>query len=307
MAGRCSRKFVEPPTGRVDGHRVADRAVGDHVAHGQAQRRSAAARRARSAAPRRARSAGPRAPSAVCGSARPSASATTCAVAAVPRNWQPPPGDAQARQPISAACCQRDPAVREARAHRLRLARVLAVARGQGHAAGHDHRGQVAAGGQRHRHRGQALVARRHAQHRAPRWAASGSAAAGRSPRRCGRRGCPACRVVPCVRPSQGSVQKAAKGIAAQARGSPRPRPARAGRPPSGRCDSRGRAACRRGCACRRACSGSSTSGRRSSAGAQPMPTSCDQPNTSPLGRSRRSAAVRGRLPAGPGCEAVTR
>jgi len=27
----------------------------------------------------------------------PSASPTTCAVAAVPRNWQPPPGDAQAR------------------------------------------------------------------------------------------------------------------------------------------------------------------------------------------------------------------
>ena len=48
--------------------------------------------------------------SAVCGSESPSASPTTCAVAAVPRNWHPPPGLAQARQPMSAAyssviCC----------------------------------------------------------------------------------------------------------------------------------------------------------------------------------------------------------
>ena len=41
--------------------------------------------------------------SAECGSARPSASATTCEVAAVPRNWQPPPGEPHARQPSSAA------------------------------------------------------------------------------------------------------------------------------------------------------------------------------------------------------------
>ena len=41
--------------------------------------------------------------SAECGSDMPSASPTTCDVAAVPRNWQPPPGEAQARQPSSAA------------------------------------------------------------------------------------------------------------------------------------------------------------------------------------------------------------
>ena len=29
----------------------------------------------------------------------------TCAVAAVPRNWQPPPGEPQARHPASAASC----------------------------------------------------------------------------------------------------------------------------------------------------------------------------------------------------------
>lgn len=41
--------------------------------------------------------------SAECGTAMPSASATTCEVAAVPRNWQPPPGLAHAAQPSSAA------------------------------------------------------------------------------------------------------------------------------------------------------------------------------------------------------------
>ena len=41
--------------------------------------------------------------SAACGSDMPSASPTTCEVAAVPRNWQPPPGDPHVRQPCSAA------------------------------------------------------------------------------------------------------------------------------------------------------------------------------------------------------------
>ena len=45
----------------------------------------------------------PEGASAQCGSESPSASPTTCEVAAVPRNWQPPPGDPQARQPSSAA------------------------------------------------------------------------------------------------------------------------------------------------------------------------------------------------------------
>ena len=46
----------------------------------------------------------PEGASAECPSDRPSASPITCEVAAVPRNWQPPPGDAQARQPSSDAC-----------------------------------------------------------------------------------------------------------------------------------------------------------------------------------------------------------
>ncbi len=45
----------------------------------------------------------PEGASAECGSDMPRASPTTCDVAAVPRNWQPPPGEAQARQPMSAA------------------------------------------------------------------------------------------------------------------------------------------------------------------------------------------------------------
>ena len=45
----------------------------------------------------------PEGASALWGSAMPSASATTCAVAAVPRNWQPPPGVPQARQARAAA------------------------------------------------------------------------------------------------------------------------------------------------------------------------------------------------------------
>ncbi len=63
-------------------------------------------RRAKARAERRAPSSQmgwPLGASAVWGRARPSASATTCAVAAVPRNWHPPPGEAQARQPTSAA------------------------------------------------------------------------------------------------------------------------------------------------------------------------------------------------------------
>ena len=41
--------------------------------------------------------------SALCGSAIPNASATTCDVAAVPKNWHPPPDEPQARHPIAAA------------------------------------------------------------------------------------------------------------------------------------------------------------------------------------------------------------
>ena len=135
----CSSRFVEPPNAawtaialRIDG-------VGEDVPRRQPAAAPAAARRGPSGGPCRARSAGPTAPAPSAAASGPSASPTTCDVAAVPRNWQPPPGLAQARQPSSAASSQRDLAVGEAGADRLDLAGVLAVARRQRHAAGHEH------------------------------------------------------------------------------------------------------------------------------------------------------------------------
>ena len=64
--------------------------------------------------------------SAACGTVSPSASATTWAVAAVPRNWQPPPGVAQAAAAEVGRLLERDEPVREPRAERLHGARVLA-------------------------------------------------------------------------------------------------------------------------------------------------------------------------------------
>ena len=102
---------------------------------------------------------------AACGSVRPSASATTCDVAAVPRNWQPPPGLAQARQPSSAASSSVSSPWAVTRADRLDLAGVFAVAGRQSHAAGDQHAGQLLRAGQGHHHGGQALVAGGDAQH----------------------------------------------------------------------------------------------------------------------------------------------
>ncbi len=129
--------------GRVHDHGVVQRGVGQDVAH-----RAPCALRARSTAraERRAMSSQigwPEGASAECGSAMPSASATTCEVAAVPRNWQPPPGEAQARQPSFGRFFERDLAVREARADGLDLAGVLALLGQQRHAAGHQHAGQI--------------------------------------------------------------------------------------------------------------------------------------------------------------------
>ena len=61
-------------------------------------RRARAARRAMSS-----QTGWPEGDSAACGTVRPSASPITCELAAVPRNWQPPPGEAQVWQSTSAA------------------------------------------------------------------------------------------------------------------------------------------------------------------------------------------------------------
>ena len=164
MAGRCSSRFVDPPNAACTtiALRTAWSVTISRVAMPRAPRRTIAR------AERRAMSSQigcPEGASALCGSESPSASPTTCEVAAVPRNWQPPPGDPHARQPSSAALVERDLAVGEARADRLHLARVLAVRRRQRHAAGHEHARQVAQRRQRQHHRGQPLVAGRHAEH----------------------------------------------------------------------------------------------------------------------------------------------
>ena len=143
------------------------------------------------AGPCRARSAGPEGRGPRAAGSCPSASATTWAVAAVPRNWQPPPGLAQARQPSSAASCSVSSPCDVAGADRLDLAGVLAVARRERHAAGHEHARQVLRSrqGEHHGRAGPCRRSRRRAPPSAS--AASGSAGGRRSPRRCGRAGCP--------------------------------------------------------------------------------------------------------------------
>ena len=144
----------------------------------------------------------------------PSASPTTCEVAAVPRNWQPPPGEAQARQPRSAASCSEISGVHEAHADRLDARRRPRPRSGSSVTPpGTSTHGRSCIAGERHHHRRQALVAGRDAEH----------AAAGRQradqPAEDRRRVVAIGRLsniagVPCERPSHGSVQAPANGIA---------------------------------------------------------------------------------------------
>ena len=99
---------------------------------------------------------------------RPSASPTTCEVAAVPRNWQPPPGDPQAHSPSSAASQasfrrERNVPRSSGRDRRLRLDCEAASRRPA------PARRQIVHRGESHHHRRQALVAGRHAEHAASR------------------------------------------------------------------------------------------------------------------------------------------
>ena len=168
IAGRCRIRFVESAERRVDDHRVVHRGVGQDVAHRDAAR-SRPSTRARSGAPCRARSDGRTAPA-------PSARATSPALRRRPARSPPSrgtgsrhPGDAHARQPRSAASSSvispwtnRTPIV-------WTRAGILSLLRQQRDAAGNENARQFVAGGQRHHHRRQSLVARRHAQHAAPR------------------------------------------------------------------------------------------------------------------------------------------
>lgn len=81
----------------------------------------------------------------------PSASATTWAVAAVPRNWQPPPGKPPRGSPFAAAYSR---SIRSwvKRAPMVWIAHVLGPGCRQRDAAGHDDAGQIAAAGQGQHH-----------------------------------------------------------------------------------------------------------------------------------------------------------
>ena len=101
-AGRCRIRLVEPPKAACTTMALRTEASVRMSRIFRPRASSASAARAE----RRAISSQmgcPEGASAECGSDMPSASPTTCEVAAVPRNWQPPPGVAQARQRFSAA------------------------------------------------------------------------------------------------------------------------------------------------------------------------------------------------------------
>ena len=100
MAGVCSSRFVEPPhaacTTMAFSKAASVRMSCDVTPRFSDMTSAFAERRAMSShAPV------PEGDSAPCVIASPSASATTWDVPAVPRNWHPPPGEAQARQPMS--------------------------------------------------------------------------------------------------------------------------------------------------------------------------------------------------------------
>ena len=129
-------------------------------------------------------------------------------------NWQPPPGEAQARQPRSAASSQRDLAVGEAHADRLHLAGVLALVGSSVTPPGTSTHGRSWLRGERHHHRRQTLVAGRDAEHAAPRRQRADQAPENDRGVVADRAGCRTSPVVPCERPSHGSVHAAANGIA---------------------------------------------------------------------------------------------
>ena len=276
----------------VDEHRVLDRLVGEHVAERPALRATGrappAAVRRRDVEPDRA---APTARAPRAGTVRPSASATTCAVAAVPRNWQPPPGRRARAAAQVGRVLERDETVREPRAERLHGAGVLADARRQRHAAGDD-RARRARGTTRAPSSSPAAPCRRCR----PR-----SRRGGRGRLRTSRRSTSAASLrygervehprralaapVAGVRDVRGE-REGAEPVELRAR----PR-GRAVRPPSGPCGSRARSACRRRRAHRPASRGSGTGRARPSTPPSPSPRSG-------TARRRRRTGSRGAAPA---------
>ena len=250
----CSSRFVEPPNAawtaialRTAASVRMSRVVSPRAA-------SSTQRRGPSGGPCRARSAGRTARA-------PSAAATARAPRRRPATWPRCRGTGSRRRACAGAAAelggllQRELAVGEAGADRSApCRRPRRRCGGSVTPPGTSTHGRSRMRGQGHHHRGQALVAGGDAEHALAAWAASGSAGGRRWPRRCGRAGCPSCRACPACGRRTGRSSKPANGQRRRAPSAPRPPPARAGRPPSGRCDSRARWACRRRRGCRPAC-----------------------------------------------------
>ena len=193
IAGRWRTRFVEPPQAAWTSI-AFDRRLGQDAALGRAARR---------AAQRKRRAPGGVEPDGLAGGARaqwgrarPSASATTCAVAAVPRNWQPPPGEPpRGRRPPRRrrGSRGRGRAARRASApcpgpRRPRRGASRRRARSRSAGLGQPASASIMAG----RPLSQVATPRTPA-----RRARSGSVGAGRSPRRCGTAGCRSSRASP--------------------------------------------------------------------------------------------------------------
>jgi hypothetical protein len=85
IAGMCSSKFVEPPNAACNTIALRIARIRQNIAHLE-PRRSRPTQRPRRTRAISSQTGSPEGASALCGSAMPSASATTCEVAAVPRN-----------------------------------------------------------------------------------------------------------------------------------------------------------------------------------------------------------------------------
>ena len=252
IAGTCSTRFVEPPkaacvtialctASSVSTSRVV-RPWASRAISARADRR---ARSRQISAPE-----GLRAP---CGSARPSASATTCARGGGAHELAAAAGRAAGAASHVRGVLQRDFLARETGRERLHLAGVLGFLRQQRDPARHEDRRQIGHARQRHQHRGQALVAGGDAQHAAPRGQRTDQ-----SPQH--DRGVVAVRQA--IEHAGGAVGAAVAWIAAVRRERNRAAPLRtsarpppsAGRLPNVRCDSRARSACRQARESRLAC-----------------------------------------------------
>ena len=217
----------------------------------------------------------------------------------MPRNWQPPPGVAQAWQPRSAAsssvtswCANRAPSVWTAPASSPRRGGSVTPPGIIGPC-------ELAERGDRHHHRRQALVARSNADHApAVRQAAHEPAQHERRIVAVGKRVEHPGRSLRAAVARVGDVR--GKGEAAEpVELRPQPR-ARAGRPPSGPCGTRARSGVPSSARTPPSVERIRNSSRPTLDASQPMPAFCDRPNTSPEGRSWRNASVSGRAPSGP-------